>query len=259
MQKKEQILITVSLIVAATFLLVLSQSAYSRAVGNQNFSFPPSGFLQSLQKDISGHYSNPQFGITGIVFPEGWHGTAIPTPFDLLITMHPGNQSDFFNNLFGQKPRSIQPAIIFQVLNNSELSMINSLTSEISPGGFSIAKNCKQLTQNSTSVIDGKTFNVMTIECPFSSFMGSSSNTTTPTGIGNQNNTNATLPLFKSINPNGVGQSRVYEYKTSDRTYRLALIVSSPLFSSTSSTSNKPDISKYISLIDATANTLKLK
>jgi hypothetical protein len=146
---------------------------------------------------------------------------------------------------------------MFQVLNNSDLPMINSITSKLSPVGFSIAKNCKQLAQNSTSVIDGKTFSVMTIECPFSSLMSSAANTTTPTGIGNQNNTNTTSPLFEN-NPNGVGQSRIYEYKTSDRTYILALIVSSPLFSSTSS-SDKPDISKYISLIDATANTLKLK
>lgn len=141
-----------------------------------------------------------------------------------------------------QKPRPIQPAIMLQALDNSEIPKIHSITSKLSPGGLSIAKNCKQLAQNSTSVIDGKTFNVMTIECPFSSFMGLAANTTAPTGIGNQNNTNATLPLFKSINPNGVGQSGIYEYKTSDKSYRLALIVNSSLFSSTSSTSDKPDI-----------------
>jgi hypothetical protein len=248
LQRKEQLLSTVSIIVAATFLLVLSQTAYSQTVGNQNFSLP--GFLQSFQKDISGHYSNPQFGITDIVFPVGWHGISIPTYIGLLITMSPGNQS-----LEQTRLHPIQPAIMFQVLNNSDLPMINSITSKLSPVGFSIAKNCKQLAQNSTSVIDGKTFRVMTIECPFSSLMSSAANTTTPTGIGNQNNTNTT---YYTINPNGVGQSRIYEYKTSDRTYILALIVSSPLFSSTSS-SDKPDISKYISLIDATANTLKLK
>ncbi len=37
---------------------------------------------------------------------------------------------------------------------------------------FSISKVCKPLSQNTTSLIDGRTFNVATIECPLSSLMG---------------------------------------------------------------------------------------
>ena len=50
--------------------------------------------------------------------------------------------------------------------------------------------------------------------------------------------------LFKSLNlnPNAIMQSKLYEFKTPDKTYRLGLIVSN-LFSS--QTSEKPDISKW--------------
>jgi hypothetical protein len=83
------------------------------------------------------------------------------------------------------------------------------------------------------------------------SSMGSSSNQSNfgPSGGGG---------LFKSpnLNPNAVMQAKFYEFKTPDKTYRLGLIVSN-LFSS--QISEKPDISKYIQLLDATANTLKFR
>jgi hypothetical protein len=44
-------------------------------------------FAQSLRKDISGHYSNPTFGIDDVAFPGGWHGRAIETEFGLLVNM----------------------------------------------------------------------------------------------------------------------------------------------------------------------------
>src|SRR5690348_1690117 len=33
--------------------------------------------LTSLEKDISGHYNNTEFGIKDIVFPKYWHGREI--------------------------------------------------------------------------------------------------------------------------------------------------------------------------------------
>ena len=64
--------------------------------------------------------------------------------------------------------------------------------------------------------------------------------------------------IFKSLNlnPNAVMQSKLYEFKTPDKTYRLGIVVSN-LFSS--QTSEKPDISKYTQLLDTTANTLKFR
>lgn len=61
---------------------------------------------------------------------------------------------------------------MLQIVNNSVLAKINSMSTKLK-GILSISKNCKQLARNSTSTISGKSFNVITVECPFSSLMGS--------------------------------------------------------------------------------------
>jgi hypothetical protein len=60
---------------------------------------------------------------------------------------------------------------MLQIINNSALAKINSMSTKLK-GILSISKNCKQLARNSTSTISGKTFNVIMVECPFSSLMG---------------------------------------------------------------------------------------
>lgn len=239
----------------------MNQTAYSQTMGNEDISSILKNFRLPSEKDVSGHYSNPQFEITDIVLPDGWHGTEIASPFGLNVIMHPGNQSETLGTLFDKRPHPIQPQITFQVINNSDLARLNSLASKFSPeaGSFSMSKNCESLAQNSTSVIEGKTFHVMTVECPFSSLMKSRATALSNSSQSKFSNNNSILSsLLKSINPNSVMQSKLYEYKTGDRTYRLALIVSNQLFSN-SPTAEKPDIGKYLSVIDATANTLKLK
>ena len=130
---------------------------------------------------------------------------------------------------------------------------------------FSISKICKSLAQNTTSVIDGRTFNVATLECPLSSLMRAQEQGMSPTAGNNQSNIGSSVSsgaggLFKSLNlnPNAVMQTKIYEFKTADKTYRLGLIVSN-LASSASQTSEGPDISKYTPLLDSTANTLKFR
>ena len=73
----------IAVVASAIVLLLLSnlpsfsQLAYSQTnntyPGSQNLSSLLKNFLIP-PKDVSGHYSNPQFGITDIVFPDGWHG-----------------------------------------------------------------------------------------------------------------------------------------------------------------------------------------
>lgn len=119
----------------------------------------------------------------------------------------------------------IQPQILLQVPNNSDLATLSSEWDNL--GAFSVAKICKQLAQNSTSVTDGKTFNVATVECPFSSLIGYAEEGTRST-IGNQsifgnNNDNSSnnssggdgatgaqlsSSIFKSFNPNAVMQCK---------------------------------------------------
>jgi hypothetical protein len=152
---------------------------------------------------------------------------------------------------------------MLQVVNNSALAGINSISTNLT-GGLSISKNCKQLTPNSTSMISGKTFNVMTVECLFSSLMGSrgaAATTSNQSNFGNKSNNNILSLLSKSINANGIMQTKLFEYKGADRTYRLALVVSIQLFSTNSNSTlqEKPDITKYTKSIDSKAGTLKLK
>jgi hypothetical protein len=252
--------ISVTLILTSIHLFN-NQTAYSQMnmSSSQNL---PSLFKNLLgpQKQVSGHYSNPQFGITDIIFPDGWSGMEIPPILGLSIIMHPGSENQSQpSSLFSMSSIPFaRPQMMLQVLNNSDVA---AFSSEIgNPQAFSMSKFCRPLAQNTTSIIDGRTFNVATIECPLSSLMkaqeegggDSSSNQSNfgPGGLGGG--------LFKSLNlnPNAVMQAKFYEFKTPDKTYRLGLIVSN-LFSSQAS--EKPDISRYTQLLDTTANTLKFR
>jgi len=242
--------------------------------------------LQSLRKDIAGHYSNPSFGIESLDFPSGWHGRAIETEFGLLVNMHPGNESQYLRNLLNRENPVINPVILVQSLNNSVIHKLSLPTFSISkycrelasnsttelngktfhvysiecPPTFSISKYCRELATNSTTELNGKTFHVYSIECPFSKLLSGAFGNNQSGASNNIGSNNTTTAPPKNFNINGVGQTKVYEYKTPDRTYRLLLVVSSPLFSSSQATTiQKPDLSKYIPVIDATAKTLKLK
>ena len=242
------------LLISSLSLFLSNHVIYAQSNSNSiNVKTMTPKFLQSLGNDINGHYSNPNFGIDDVVFPGGWHGRAIETEFGLLVNMHPGNESQYLHNLLNRENPVISPVILVQSLNNSAINKLSFPT-------FSISKNCKELAANSTSFLNGKTFHVYTIECPFTKlFSGLSANNQTGTS-SNLATRNAIATLPKNFNINGIGQAKVYEYKTPDRTYRLMLVVSSPLFSSAQSSAIlKPDISKYIPAIDATAKTLKIK
>jgi hypothetical protein len=263
---------TIAIITAALILLLLVSSslhyhtAYSQLNSNILGSHNLSSLMKNLlgpQKQVSGHYSNPQFGIADIVFPEGWSGREMPPILGLSVIMHPGSENQSSSSLFGMSSIPFaQPQMMVQVVNNSDVA---AFSSEIgNPQAFSISKVCKPLAQNTTSVIDGRTFNVATIECPLSSLRAQGEGSMPSMGTSNQSNFGTANGgglgggLFRSLNlnPNAVMQAKFYEFKTPDKTYRLGLIVSN-LFSS--QTSEKPDISKYTQLLDTTANTLKFR
>ncbi|HZA07314.1 MAG TPA: hypothetical protein VE619_06385 [Nitrososphaeraceae archaeon] len=252
----------IATVAAMLVLLVLSSvhylTAYSQmnTPGSQNL---PSFFKNLLgpEKQVSGHYSNPQFGIADIVFPYGWSGREMPPILGLSVIMHPGTENQS-SSLFGMSSIPFaRPQMILQVLNNSDVA---EFSSEIgNPQAFSISKVCKPLAQNTTSLIDGKIFNVATVECPLSSLTRAEQKGGSMPSMGSTNQSNfGASGLFKSfnLNPNAVMQAKFYEFKTPDKTYRLGLIVSN-LFSS--QTSEKPDIFKYTQLLDTTANTLKFR
>ena len=86
-------------------------------------------------------------------------------------------------------------------------------------------------------MISGKTFNVITVECHLSSLNGFSSSvgtTSIQSNFGNRSNNNILSLMSKSIIANGMMQTKPFEYNGSDRTYRLAIVVSNQLFSTNS-------------------------
>ena len=86
----------------------------------------------------------------------------MPPILGLSVIMHPGSENQSQSSLFGMSSIPFaQPQMILQVLNNSDVA---AFSSEIgNPEAFSMSKVCKPLAQNTTSVIDGRTFNVATI------------------------------------------------------------------------------------------------
>ncbi|HET7390689.1 MAG TPA: hypothetical protein VFJ51_07685 [Nitrososphaeraceae archaeon] len=76
-------------------------------------------------KDVSGHYSNPQFGIVDIVFPVGLHGRELPPIIGLTVIMHPGNESKP-SSPFAISIPSTQPQMLLQVINSSDLANLGS-------------------------------------------------------------------------------------------------------------------------------------
>jgi len=152
---------------------------------------------------------------------------------------------------------------MLQIISNSALAKINSKSTDLK-GGLSIFKNRKQLARNSTLMICGKTFNLITVECHLSSLRGSQGAAATKSiqsNFGNRSNNNILSLMSKSITGNGIMQTKPFEYNGSDRTYRLAIFVCNQLFSSNSNYTpqDKPDITKYTKFINSTASTLKLE
>src|SRR5919202_4536162 len=188
---------TMTITTATTILLLFVSSshfldyhtAYSQMPGSQNFSTLMKNLL-GTQKQVSGHYSNPQFGIADIVFPDGWSGREIQPILGLSVIMHPGNESENqsqSSSLFSMSSIPFaRPQMMLQVLNNSDVA---ALSSEIgNTQAFSTSKVCKPLAQNTTSVIDGRTFNVATIECPLSSIINAQMKRMTPSMDGSSSN-----------------------------------------------------------------------
>jgi hypothetical protein len=182
---------------AMLVLLILSsvhlfnyQTASSQIPGSQNMSSLLKNLLGS-QKEVSGHYSNRQFGITDIVFPDGWHGSELPAIVGLSYASGKWKKSIFVISIIWYYISCCfaQPQMMLQVLNNSDLADVE----EANPQAFSMSKVCKPLAQNSTSVIDGRTFNVSTIECPLSSLINAQMGRMMPSmdGTINQNYMNS--------------------------------------------------------------------
>src|SRR5215207_11439199 len=56
---------------------------------------------QQFATDVSGHYSNPSYGILDFVIPSGWYGSEKQLSGDKSISldMHPGTEAEYMDRL----------------------------------------------------------------------------------------------------------------------------------------------------------------
>ena len=118
----------ITTIAGMSVLLLILQSLHYQAaypqMSNDMSSQNLSSLLKNLlgpQKQVSGHYSNPQFGITDIVFPDSWHGSELPPLVGLTVIMHQESENRSLSSLSDIiSPIALaQPQMTLQVLNNS--------------------------------------------------------------------------------------------------------------------------------------------
>ncbi len=134
---------------------------------------------QQFATDVSGHYSNPSYGILDFVIPSGWYGSERQWSGDesISLDMQQGTETEYMDRLLspqsGDSTVANDPTMILESNNKTELQYIQSGLGETSPVAEAApASQCKSfdgsirfLEPNSTVTIDGKAFSVFTMEC----------------------------------------------------------------------------------------------
>jgi hypothetical protein len=214
-----------------------------------------------LASDVRGHYSNPNYGILDFVIPSGWYGSERQWSGDksIALDMHEGTEAEYqerlFSPPFGVGIIEIEPIMTLESNDKAQLKFMQSglsegpLVAEIAP-----ASQCKImdgsirfLEPNSTITIDGKTFNVFTMECKWETDFGVDE-----------------MLLGISVGTTAYGSStevsKTYRYESPQRIYSLQLKVSKDIFSDSQDIpQNIIDIKKYTPLIHTAVQTLKVE
>jgi hypothetical protein len=176
--------------VNATEFLMNAQGFFNTTI---SFSFN----TQTMMPNITGQYSNEEFGIANVVFKDGWTGLINPTQKGLLsISLTPGalddnsvrqaggvipqfslyvvNKVNYEGPLdglpptFEQQMKSMSPEEL-----NGYQQFINSMSKQRGVPVEQIEEElkdlatpkCKNLEESSTSVINGKKFDITSKEC----------------------------------------------------------------------------------------------
>jgi hypothetical protein len=219
---------------------------------------------QQLATDVSGHYSNPNFGILDFFIPSDWYGSEKQWSGDKSISldMHEGTETEYQDRLFS--PPSAdgiienEPIMTLGSNDKAQLQFIQSglggepLVAEIAP-----ASQCKNLDgsirflePNSTVTIDGKAFSVFTMECKWETDFSDEMQ------MGNFNDSSE-VSAFRG---SSTEVSKTYRYDSPERIYSLQLKVSKDLFSEGQDIpENVIDLKKYAPIIDGAVQTLKIE
>ena len=219
---------------------------------------------QQFATDVSGHYSNPSYGILDFVIPSGWYGSERQWSGDesISLDMRQGTETEYMDRLLSpQSGDSIvenDPTMILESKNKTQLQYIQSGLGEKSPVAEEApASQCKSLDgsirflePNSTVTIDGKAFSVFTMECKWETDFGDEMQ------MGNLNDSSA----GSTFRGSSTEVTKTYRYDSPERIYSLQLKVSKDLFSDGQNIpQNVIDIKEFSPIIDGAVQTLKIE
>jgi hypothetical protein len=208
--------------------------------------------MQQLKTDTSGNYKNPAYGILDFVIPAGWYGSERQWSGDksLSLDMHEGTEDEYMNRLSSpisgdaRDVNDIIPKMTLESTDKAQLQYTQSLLEGVSSTSDtgSVTSLCmneggskRYLEPNSTATINGKVFDIFTMECSYSSDLGTT-----------------------------IVVSKTYKHETPERIYSLALEVYKDLFTNGQNPQNLNlqntiNFEIYSPIIDNTVQTLKLE
>ena len=189
-----------------------------------------------LRTDITGQYSNPTYGIINFEVPAGWYASeGMFGDQGIAISMHPETSDELMQRLSTGQVNETIPVMLLAVVDKAErqLRMQNAPAS-------SLSMQCTELQPNSTSTIEGKVFNLSTMNC------------TTGDQQSEGQEEKLGIPDFSSTEV-----FKRYEYESASRIYALQLILSSDR-SPQNAEITISDIERFAPIIDRAIQSLKL-
>ena len=189
-----------------------------------------------LRTDITGQYSNPTYGIINFEIPAGWYASeGMFGDQGIAISMHPETSDELMQRLSTGQVNETIPVMLLAVVDKAErqLRMQNAPAS-------SLSMQCTELQPNSTSTIEGKVFNLSTMNC------------TTGDQQSEGQEEQLGIPDFSSTEV-----FKRYEYESASRIYALQLILSSDR-SPQNAEITISDIERFAPIIDRAIQSLKL-
>jgi hypothetical protein len=222
--------------------------------------------MPQLATDVSGQYSNPNYGILDFVVPSGWYGSERQWSGDKSISldMHQGTEEEYQDRLFS--PPSAEgvlenePLMTLESNDKAQLQFTQSglrgepLVAEIAPASQckSLDGSLRFLEPNSTVTIDGKAFNVITMECNWETDFGGGNEML----LGDLSDFSADSALQGS----STEVSKTYSYESPERIYSLQLKVSKDLFGESQDFPSKEiEFEKYTPIIKEAVKSLKIE
>jgi len=98
-----------------------------------NTTFSDGSKLYPYATDVSGHYSNPKYGILDFVIPEGWYGSERQWSGDKSINLdlQPGTEDQYLDKLLNSPADEIIPTMTLEANDKRQQQMAQSLLSDI--------------------------------------------------------------------------------------------------------------------------------